>query len=259
MSAQQESHSASYLYAILRREEALPQEPSGRYKCAGHNDGGVYCVLQGSVAAVVSDVPERRFRPERRHLAAHQQVLRYLIEEGRSLLPVSFGIVATDAGALRGILSSNEETFCEQLQRVEGKVEMGLRVMWDIPNIFQHFVDTHPELKGLRDRLFRGAREPTQDEKIALGGRFEQLLQEDRAAHTESVCEVLERASFEVKDNEPQDENEVMNLACLIGREGQKGFEEAVLEAAKLFDDNYAFDYNGPWPPYNFVDVELET
>ena len=25
-----------------------------------------------------------------------------------------------------------------------------------------------------------------------------------------------------------------------------------------LFDDHYRFDYNGPWPPYNFADVDLQ-
>jgi hypothetical protein len=29
------------------------------------------------------------------------------------------------------------------------------------------------------------------------------------------------------------------------------------MEAAKLFDNHFSFDYNGPWPPYNFVNVNL--
>ena len=28
--------------------------------------------------------------------------------------------------------------------------------------------------------------------------------------------------------------------------------------AAGLFDDHYRFDYNGPWPPYNFADIDLK-
>jgi hypothetical protein len=49
----------------------------------------------------------------------------------------------------------------------------------------------------------------------------------------------------------------VINLACLIGRSQQKEFEQAVFHAASLFDDNYAFDYTGPWPPFHFVRVSL--
>ena len=45
-----------------------------------------------------------------------------------------------------------------------------------------------------------------------------------------------------------------MDLACLVAREGQHRFEQGVFDAAKQFDDNYSFDYSGPWPPYNFAE-----
>ena len=256
MGSQAEVPRAKYLYAIV---EALAEHPGRDHGPDGLNGRAAYFIPRGRVAAVVTDVPETKFRPERRHLAAHHQVLKCLMDEGRAVLPVSFGVVVEDTRAVRKILSLNEDAFCDQLERVAGKVEMGLRVVWDVPNVFQYIVEIHPELRALRERLFRGGGEPAQDEKIALGRSFQQLLEEDRAAHFETVRQVLEEGGFEVKENEPRDESEVMNLACLIGGDDQDTFEEAVLEAAKLFDDNYAFDYSGPWPPYNFVDVALET
>ena len=48
-----------------------------------------------------------------------------------------------------------------------------------------------------------------------------------------------------------------MKLACLVERDGQRQWEEGVRQAAWLFDDHYRFDYNGPWPPYNFADIDL--
>ena len=36
-----------------------------------------------------------------------------------------------------------------------------------------------------------------------------------------------------------------------------KGFEQGVFEAANRFDSHYAFDFNGPWTPHNFVEVDL--
>ena len=49
-----------------------------------------------------------------------------------------------------------------------------------------------------------------------------------------------------------------MNLACLLDRTSLGEFEAGVLEAAAYFDDNFAFDYNGPWAPHNFVEMEVE-
>jgi len=35
-------------------------------------------------------------------------------------------------------------------------------------------------------------------------------------------------------------------------------FESSVFEAAKQFDNNFAFDFNGPWAPHNFVEAGVE-
>ena len=62
----------------------------------------------------------------------------------------------------------------------------------------------------------------------------------------------------EFKGNKPRNECEVMSLACLIRREAQKDFEQGVFETARQFDNHYAFDFNGPWPPHSFVEIDLQ-
>jgi hypothetical protein len=148
-----------YLYAIVAGSETRNYGPIGM------GDSTVYTISEGGVAAVVSDVPDQKMRPERRHLAAHQSVLKKVMEDGTPL-PMSFGIVADDPQAVRRILSDNQQNFLEQLDRMAGKVEMGLRVTWDVPNIFDYFVQTHSDLRAARDQFFGTHREPTQEEKI---------------------------------------------------------------------------------------------
>jgi hypothetical protein len=72
------------------------------------------------------------------------------------------------------------------------------------------------------------------------------------------VVEILTPNCVEIERNKPRTEREAVNLACLVERDGQERFEAAVFEAAKLFDNSYAFDYNGPWAPHNFVDMTLD-
>ena len=243
----------NYIYAIVTHPQA-----NGRYGPIGVEEGEVYLVSEGPLAAVVSDVPGEKIRPERRHLAAHHGVHKQLMERG-NMLPTSFGTMADGPDAIRRILRMNQAAFLEQLRRVEGKAEMSLRAVWDVTDIFGYFVLIHPELRSLRDELFGGGREPSQDGKIELGRLFDRILNEDRAACTQRVLEVLAPRCSEIKETPPRTEHEVMNLACLVARDGMKGFEEGVFEAAKPFDDNYSFDYTGPWPPYNFADVSLQT
>lgn len=240
-----------YLYAIMA---GLGEQTCGPIGIEG---GTIHTLSDGQVAAVVSDLPNGKIRPERRHLAAHQEVLKRLMQESTPL-PMTFGVIADGAKTIKKILSLNQKAFVEQLHRVAGKVEMGLRVTWDVPNIFEYFVQTHPELRAARDRFFGTYREPSHEDKIEVGRLFDRLLNEDREACTEKVSEKLSPYCFEVKSNPPRNEREVMNLACLVGREFRGDFEAGVFEAAGLFDNNFAFDYNGPWAPHNFVDIDLK-
>lgn len=240
-----------YLYAIV------PDTNGRSFGPIGLDGGTVHSMTSGRVTAVVSQVAAN-LRPERRQLAAHQEVLKRLMLETDAVLPVSFGVLAGEPPAILRVLSRNQRALLDQIRRVTGRVEMGLRVTWDVPNIFEYFVQTHPELRVVRDRFFGGHRELTQNDKLEVGRMFDRVLTEDREAHAGGVEECLAPHCDEIKRSTPRTEREVVNLACLVPRAEQERFERAVFEAAQAFDNNYAFDYSGPWAPHNFVELTLD-
>ncbi len=223
---------------------------------AGVAGAEVEAIVEGGLAAVVSPLGAERIRPNRANLAAHHRVLRDLAEQ-RPVLPVVFGTVTGSDEELRQLLRRNHEALAALLARLRGKVEMGLKVYWDLPNVFDYFVATHQELEGMRNRLFRPGRTPSVEEKVELGERFVSLLQQARRRHTERVRKALGPYCVEVRTIDPGEERMIMKLACLVQGRQQEWWEEGVRQAALLFDDHYRFDYNGPWPPYNFADVDL--
>jgi len=241
----------NYLYAIVAGGEARS------YPSLGIDGNDVYAIDGGRVAAVVSGLAGSRIRPQRANLAAHQAVLKRLMAD-TTPLPMAFGTIAASLEAIRGILVRNQRAFQEQLLRVAGKVEMGLRVAWDVPNIFEYFVNTHTELRLARDRLLGARHEFTQEEKIELGRMFDRLLNDDREDHTRKVQRALAPVCAEFKANQCRGEHEVMNVACLVRREAQEEFSAVVFAAARLFDNSFTFDYSGPWAPHNFVELELD-
>jgi Gas vesicle synthesis protein GvpL/GvpF len=240
-----------YLYAIVAGGEARS------YASLGIEGNDVYSITEGRVAAVVSGLADAKIRPQRANLAAHQAVLKSLMAD-TTPLPMAFGTIAASPEAIRRILVRNQRAFQEQLKRVDGKLEMGLRVAWDVPNIFEYFVNTHAELRLARDRLVGTRHEFTQEEKIELGRMFDRLLHDDREDHTRKVQHALAPVCVEFKANPCRNEHEVMNVACLVRRDAQEEFSAGVFAAAKLFDNNFAFDYSGPWAPHNFVELELD-
>jgi len=244
-------HGGKYLYAIAladaRRDGAL----------AGIDGRPVVAVSQGGVTAFVSDCRHERIRPERAHVTAHREVLKGLMREG-TVLPMAFGIIADDLKAVRRMLTQNQEAFREQLERVAGKLEMGLRVTWDVPNIFDYFVGLHPELRAARDQVLGDQRAVRQDDKIELGRLFDRLLNEAREAHAEVLEEALAPCCAEIKRAVPRKLNEVANLNLLIERSDQYVLENTAIRVAAQFDNHFAFDLNGPWAPHNFVALELQ-
>jgi hypothetical protein len=250
MAGNHKKKSGKYLYAIMTGSEERDYGPFGI------DGGNVYTVPAGGVAAIVSDLRQGKIRPERRNLAAHRDVLNRLMQDS-TVLPMTFGVIGESRQAIQKILSRNQEAFASQLRRLAGKVEMGLHVTWDVPNIFEYFVFTHPELRAARDQIMSAQGGPTQEEKIELGHLFERALNEDREALTAKVEEFLSAHCFEIRRNPCRDVMGVMNLACLINSREQGEFQADVLQAASFFDSNFSFDYNGPWAPHNFVEVDL--
>jgi hypothetical protein len=241
-----------YIYAIVENASR------GDYAMAGIDANPIEFISGRDVTSVVSAIGHDRIRPERRHLAAHRDVLRRLMAQERAVLPICFGTIASGPDEVRAMLTRNRAALAQQLKRVNGKVEMGLRGVWEVGNIFDYFVTVKPELRAARDRVFGRHGQPSQDEQIELGRVFEHLLEEERELHSRTVEEVLDECCAEIQRNPVRDEREVMNLACLIDREGQARFEAAVFTAAGHFDNNFAFDYSGPWAPHSFAEMDIK-
>lgn len=252
MARKSHSQGGRFIYALVDVDAEVPS-----YRVTGLNKARVYCIPEGAVGAVVSDIQSPRVRPERRHLMAHRAVLAHLLEQG-TVLPMRFGTIATSAASVRALLRANAPAIEEQLQRVRGRVEMGLRVSWEVGNIYEYFVSMHPVLREMRDRVLEQS-EAAREEKIELGRMFDRLVQEERERHTQRVIEVLNDYCEEVVANPAKNEKEVMNLACLVEKERRSEFEKGVFEASKRFDNDFLFDYNGPWAPHNFVNLDLRT
>jgi hypothetical protein len=239
-----------YLYGITLAEGAVPVE------IPGIENAEVEQVVEDSLAAIVTRVATQKVRPQRSNLAAHHQVLRDLTDQ-RPILPVAFGTIAGSEERLREVLRQNHDLLVERLNRLRGKVEMGLQVYWETPNIFEFFVATHQELEQMRDRLFRPGRTPTFEEKVKMGKLFESLLQDSRQRHTRQVVEALSPYCVEIRSIDPGEEKMIMKLACLMEESRRGEWEDGIEVVARRFDNRYCFKYTGPWAPHNFADLDL--
>lgn len=216
----------------------------------------VHTIRFEDVAAAVSDHPVEKLSLLRRNLEPHHRVIRELSRQA-TFIPATFGHISENQDQILEVLRENHAGIREELDRLAGKVEMGIKLLWDVDSIFDFFVSSDRELRNRRDRVF-GKSRPTLEEKLELGAFFDKRLKQERERLGSQLVEALRPVTSEARMNPPTDEKMVLNAAFLIDGAREKEFEEALYRAARLFDSSFALDYSGPWPPYNFVRLSLK-
>ena len=154
------------------------------------------------------------------------------------------------------MLRENCSAIRAELERLTGKVELGLKLRWNVENIFAYLVLCDNQLREARDRVFRKS-QASFDEKIAVGSLFEARLSSERNRLSDILWSGLDQAIYDKRVNPPRDEKTVCNAALLIERRRSIEFAQALEETAGFFDSSFALEYNGPWPPYSFVNLRL--
>ncbi len=241
-----------YVYAVGNAiDEDLPS-------LQGVLDRPAYRLVADSLCAIVSECPLSNVRAERKHIAATQRVLAALNAKF-DLLPMTFGTVTKSEDDLRRFLNGNQEALSSQLQRVTGSVEMALRLSLDVPDPIAYLVERTPALRTARDRTFRARHKPSHDEKIRLGQLFDQAFTRYRESVAGQVRKLLDDACSETIELPVRDEKQIANLAILVPRAALESFEAAVDAVAAQINDDVVFNLSGPWPPHNFVQLNVDA
>jgi hypothetical protein len=245
------SQAGTYLYGFTER--AFQPPPDLR----GLRGAPIGIIAFADVAAVVSPHPVQRLMPARANVEPHHRVVRQVSSEA-ALVPAAFGHVGDSEADILAVLRGNYQEIRGELDRLARKCEMGLKVSWNVGNIFNHMVRINKELREARDRAFRG-REPSMNDKLQLGSLFEATLTQERQRITPAILAAFAQITHDVFDTPPRDEKTICHTALLIDRTRTDDFDAALRQAAAQFDASMAFECSGPWPPYSFVRLRLQA
>ncbi|WP_224241569.1 GvpL/GvpF family gas vesicle protein [Hyalangium gracile] len=115
-----------YVYGVLRSREDLSFGAIG----LGTPPAEVGTVCEGGLAAVVSAGPAGVPDPTRDNVLAHHRVQEAVMRE-HTLLPTAFGLTVSGRQQVVELLRSAHDAFTDVLARLEGQLELGLKVLWD--------------------------------------------------------------------------------------------------------------------------------
>ena len=241
-----------YVYCIVRTE--TPRS-FGTIGIGGRGDE-VYTVHHREFAAVVSSCPLIIFDPTRENALAHEHVNEVVMRDF-TVLPMSFGTVFRTEDDIKAFLQGTYDALVEVLEKMEGKIEFGLKVNWDKDEIIHEIEQENDEIRRLKSEI---ASQPSSSyfSKMQLGRVVESALQSKADEYVKEIYETLRNAAIASRSNKPIGDKMILNAAFLVEREQSELFDQKISDIARKYENELSFLYTGPWPPYNFVNIRLK-
>jgi hypothetical protein len=247
-----DSEEGKYVYCIIRTDIPRNFGPIG----IGGRGDEVYTVPLKEFAAVVSNCPLQVFDPTRENALAHEHVNEVVMKDF-TVLPMSFGTVFRTEDDIRAFLKGTYDALVEVLQKMEGKIEFGLKVNWDKDSVIRELEHENEEIRRLKEEIANAQTGSTYFARMQLGRVVESALQARADNYVADIYEGLRHAAVASRSNKPIGDKMIMNAAFLVDRDKTKLFDEQISDIAKKFENKLSFLYTGPWPPYNFVNIRL--
>jgi Gas vesicle synthesis protein GvpL/GvpF len=240
-----------YVYCIIESSEPLRFGPIG----IGSDPSEVYSVHYKTLAAVVSDAPLEMLDSTRENVLAHERVNETVMRD-HTVIPMSFGTIFKTREDIVELLRSAAEAFGDVLDKMQNKLEFGLKVLWDRDQAIREVENEDEDISRLKKEI-SGQKGPTYFARMQYGRLIDSALQSQSERYVADILEQLREVSVASRINKPIGDKMIMNAAFLISRDQESAFDSKVKSIAARFD-KLTFKYTGPWPPYNFVNIRLK-
>ena len=240
-----------YIYAIVATDKEKLLEVSG----ISEEGGPVSIVCYRDVGAVVSSSPVNDYTVSRKNTMIHQKVMETVMEE-MALLPVKFSTVGESIEIIREkLLIPRYAELKKLLAYYEGKVELGLKVLWIDPDqVFREIIDENRQIQKLRDRL-NSRNGGGQKDQIHLGEMVAGALSKKREQKEKSIGSFFKGLWVEQKKNKPMGDRMITHMVFLVDRKRESDFDGAVNKMSENLGTGVKIKYVGPVPPNHFIEL----
>jgi Gas vesicle synthesis protein GvpL/GvpF len=247
----EDSTEGKYVYCVIRSDEPLSFGPLG----LGPDPSDVHTVHYRDIAAVVSNTPIVVQDPTRENVLRHQQVNETVMLK-HTVIPMSFGTVFKTNDDIMELLRSAYDAFSDVLNKMQGKFEFGLKVLWDRDHIVREIEEEDEDIRRLKSEI-SSQKGSTYFARMQYGRLIDSALQSRSERYVAEIFDALRNVSVASRSNKPIGDKMIMNAAFLVARDKEQAFDARVKEIGQQYD-KLTFKYTGPWPPYNFVNIRLK-
>jgi len=249
-----------YLYCIADSNEELSL---GRI---GIDGGEVYALPYQELSAIVHNSESRPYESEDKNIVKnwvliHQKVVDCAWQRFGAVLPLAFDtIIIGEEGIdskenMKKWLQNDYEKLKEKLNKVKGKAEYGIQILWDPKVIVERIAQNTPEIKNLKEEL--KSKSPgtayMYEEKIKNLLRNEMEKRADE--YFKDFYSRIKEGVFDIRIDKTKKAEDplrmLMNTSCLAGGKDAEKLGMILEEIKK--EEGFHVRFTGPWPPYSFV------
>jgi hypothetical protein len=207
------------------------------------------------MAAVVSDVPIAPLDSTRENVLAHERVNESVMRD-HTVIPMSFGTIFKTREDILELLRSAYDAFADVLNKMQDKLEFGLKVLWDRDEMVRAIEQEDEDIHRLKSEI-SSQKGSTYFARMQYGRLIDAALQQRSERYVAEFLQRLRDVSVASRVNRAIGDKMIMNAAFLVQRDQEQAFDRRIKEIASRFD-KLTFKYTGPWPPYNFVNIRLK-
>jgi hypothetical protein len=193
-------------------------------------------------------------------VVAHQRVVEAAMKAFGTALPMAFNMIVQagpggDAARCAGDwLAEKHEHFAALLDRLAGKAEFGVQVLWDTQVVAAKIVQDDPALRELGGEALAKPKGQAYMLRQKLAKDARQAVEQRARQCVEEFFTSIRQTVEEVRVDKPRKCDGrlqmLLNLSCLA--EPPAADLGAVLEQIQS-TPGVSVRFTGPWPPYSFV------
>jgi hypothetical protein len=243
-----------YLYCIIRHSGTIDFGPIG----IGCRADRVYTISYKDLSIVVSQSAAMRYEARRINLTAHSLVLEEVMKQF-SILPIRFSTISGsyDESKILAILEKEYDKFSDLLLKMDGKKELGLKVVALEEPIYKHILDKYDDIRTLKEKLAGLDPGKAHYQLMKIGEMVEKALIKENLNFSDNILDSLTPLAEEVKVNDKYGERMILNAAFLIKNEIETEFDKVINSLDEQYGNLLSFKYVGTLPPYNFVNLVI--
>lgn len=253
-----------YLYCIIK----CPDKREFGIEGIGNSDKRVYTINHEDLAAVITDSPGvREYEVNHQNALTHELVIEKVMEEF-TVLPVGFGCVAESSNQIiNRVLKANFNELYQLIEKMEGKVELGLKAIWKDKQILQQQLKKENpnfmnRLTGLLSNQQAGKKTIDPGRLIVKNAKAGEMLvaviDKIRENQTRKIVSYFDHLVLEKRFKKVAGPLVIFNLALLIDKQSQSQFDAAIDKMDEEQGKDIKFIFVGSAPPFSFVEFRME-